>query len=143
MSSQPKLRMMAWTGLGWRSWGAEAGRSKANRVKPEDEEEEEEDVEEEEACYAFVDLHTLHSLRHVNENHSCHFSSPTSFLSNQNPLRETTANKQVFVLSSSFPFPSLVLLTCSGVRQRCRGGLREAHVAHEWVEVCPESRCHR
>lgn len=34
MSSQPKLFMMAWTGLGWRSWGAEPGRSNAKRVKP-------------------------------------------------------------------------------------------------------------
>lgn len=34
MSSQPKLLMMAWTGLGWRSWGAELGRSNAKRVKP-------------------------------------------------------------------------------------------------------------
>lgn len=36
MSSQPKHCRMDWTGLGWRSWGAELGRSKASRVKPEE-----------------------------------------------------------------------------------------------------------
>lgn len=34
MSSQLKHCMMDWMGLGWRSWGAELGRSKASSVNP-------------------------------------------------------------------------------------------------------------
>lgn len=143
MSSQPKLCMMAWTGLGWRSWGAEVGRSKDNRVKPEDEvaKEQEGDLTSVEACYAFVHPHTLHCLRHFNSNPHNHSSSThTLFLS---PRRERMAKNKPLSSVLHPPLPSLVLLTCCGVGQRRRGGLREAHAAHEWVEVCPEGRCHR
>lgn len=54
MSSQPKLCMMAWTGWGCRSWGAEVGRSKANRVKPGEGEGEEE--EEDKGAPTLVDV---------------------------------------------------------------------------------------
>lgn len=63
-------------------------------------------------------------------------SSPASFLANQNPPALRERNKQALC-------PLAMSLTCGGVGQRRRGGLRQAHAAHKRIEVCPEGCCHR